>query len=185
MRAPNLFIFLSGILLITCNACITLKKEDHFSTTNGRVKNLFFSFNQNDIIEKFIFSGGSGQTIHTGEWDMGKFKQGWKIAISKGVYYSNEENPDTSKDKPASVIVHFIENKKTVPFFVAKGYKFFFINKPDTKKKPSFIIRHWSGVMGCTLTDFSFFEKKEIKPIIENRNTKTTTQNKIGEPCNK
>ena len=76
----------------------------------------------------------------------------YQITSYYPVYYSNSENSDTSKDKPASVTVSY----KGEIQFVGKGYKFSLIEKAKTKYEPLFIIRYWSGSMGCSFTDIRY-----------------------------
>ena len=102
----------------------------------------------------------------------------YQITIYYPVYYSNEENHDTSKDKPASVTISY----KGEIQFVGKGYKFSLIEKPKTEYEPLFIIRYWSGVMGCSFTDISFNPQK--KPLREQRSTRSVTgTNTLGDLC--
>ena len=108
----------------------------------------------------------------------GKTIGDYQITSYYPVYYSNSENPDTSKDKPASVTVSY----KGEIQFVGKGYKFSLIEKAKTKYEPLFIIRYWSGSIVCSFTDISFNPKK--KPLLEQRSTKSVTDtNSLGELC--
>ena len=159
-----------------------LTEKNWLSAEHGRTVYLFGT-TISEKIKKFIPSGRKPEEKRIGKW---------KIILRPPVYYSDQENPDTSKDKPASVIVHSLEttdsNKtaKQKTHFVAKGYKFSIIPNPKMEKDLLFIIRYWPGVMGCTLIDFSFFQDPESKdnPLIEYRSTRSITDtNKIGELC--
>ena len=147
--------------------------ENWLTIKHGRTQSLFGTANKNKILNSFIPSGDSETSTRIKDWE---------ILIRHGVYYSNEENPDTSKDKPASVIVYHLENDNKQPHFAGKGYKFFLIKEPDTKQKPLFIVRYWSGAMGCSFIDLSFFENQRVdtKPVIEYR---SSVDDRIGEIC--
>lgn len=133
----------------------------------GRV---FFGSADPEQMKRFTPSGEKPKIHKTGDWT---------IKIYPPVYYSNEENPDTSKDRPASVIVSY----KGQSQFVGRGYMFEFIKSPKTKNKPLFLVRYWSGVMGCQLIDISF-KFPEKKPIVEYRSTRSMTDtNKLGDLC--
>ena len=145
-----------------------LSKKTWLSAKNGRSSSFFKSFKKKEI-KQFVPSGHNpkSQTI-----------EDYKITIYYPVYYSNEQNPDTSKDKPASVIVSYKEDIQ----FVGKGYKFLLVKNPKTEYKPLFIIRYWSGSMGCSFTDVSFHPKK--KPLLENRSSRSVTDtNPLGDLC--
>ena len=179
MKISNLFIFLLCLFFVSCVSMNLLNEKNWLSATSGRTKNLFFSFNEKEIFGKFVLSGVDLKRIQVGEWDTGAFKYGWEILLKRGVYYSNQDNPDTSQDKPASVLVHYVKDGKATTVFVAKGYIFSIktpnTNKePDTSKKPAFILRHWSGAIGCAFTDFIFYRNIEAKPVIERRRTQFT-----------
>ena len=166
--------------ILCCLICLTLSSTGHssqllsegtwLSAEKGRTSSFFGSFKKEEI-ELFVPSGRDPERKTIGDY---------QITIYYPVYYSNEENPDTSKDKPASVIVSY---KKKIQF-VGKGYKFSLIEKAKTKYEPLFIVRHWSGVMGCSFTDVSFNLTK--KPLLEHRSTRSVTDtNALGDLCKK
>lgn len=145
-----------------------LSEKTWLSAENGRSRSFFGTFKKEEI-KQFVPSGRDPESQTIGDYH---------ITIYYPVYYSNEENPDTSKDKPASAIVSY----KGEIQFVGKGYKFSLIEKPQTKYKPLFIVRYWSGVMGCSFTDISFHPEKE--PLLEQRSTRTVTDtNSLGDLC--
>ena len=147
-----------------------LSQDTWLSSKNGRSSSLFSSFKKEEI-EQFVPSGRDPKRKTIGDY---------QITIYYPIYYSDSENPDTSKDKPASVIVSHKEEIQ----FVGKGYQFSLIEKPKTKYAPLFIIRYWSGTMGCSLTDISFHPQKE--PLIEQRSSRSITDtNPIGDLCKK
>ena len=163
---------------ILCLICLSVSSIGHgsqllsqntwLSAKNGRSSSFFGSFKKEEI-KQFVPSGRDPER---------KTIRDYHITIYYPVYYSHSENPDTSKDKPASVIVSY----KGEIQFVGKGYKFSLIEKPKTKYKPLFIIRYWSGVMGCSFTDISFNPQKE--PLIEKRSTRSVTDtNALGDLC--
>ena len=157
-----------------------LTEKNWFSVENGRTKYLFGTKNPKKI-EKFVPSGRMAQEKIIGPW---------KIILRPAVYYSNEENPDISKDRPASIVVYSLKNsngkKVWNPRFAGKGYKFSILNSPQTESSPLFMIRYWSGVMGCSFIDLSFFSNPDLtnQPLIEYRSTgSVTTTNRLGDLC--
>lgn len=164
----NVLWFICLTFSFGCYGKELLSRDTWLTAENGRSSTFFGSFEKEDI-KKFVPSGrNSERTII----------EDYHITIYQAVYYSNEENPDTSKDRPASVIVSY---KKEIQF-VGKGYQFSLIKNLKTEYKPSFIIRYWSGVMGCSFTDISFHPNK--KPLIERRSTRSVTEtNVLGELC--
>ena len=164
--------------ILLCLTCLTfsstghssslLSKDTWLSAKNGRTSSFFGSFKKEEI-KQFVPSGRDPKKKTIGDY---------QITIYYPIFYSNEENPDTSKDKPASVTVSY----KGEIQFVGKGYQFSLIEKPKTKYEPLFIIRYWSGVMGCSLTDISFNPQK--KPLREKRSTRSITDtNSLGDLC--
>ena len=164
--------------ILFCLTCLTfsstgyssqlLSKDTWLSAKNGRTSSFFGSFKKEEI-KQFVSSGRDPKKKTIGDY---------QITIYYPIFYSNEENPDISKDKPASVTVSY----KGEIQFVGKGYKFSLIEKPKTKYEPLFIIRYWSGVMGCSLTDISFNPQK--KPLREKRSTRSITDtNSLGDLC--
>ena len=145
-----------------------LSENTWLSAENGRSRSLFSSFKKEEI-KQFVPSGRDPKVKTIGDY---------QITIYYPVYYSDQENPDTSKDKPASVIVSY----KGEIQFVGKGYKFSLIEKPKTEYEPLFIIRYWSGTMGCSFTDISFNPQKE--PLMERRSSRSVTDaNPLGDSC--
>lgn len=193
-----LLIFLLGFLSVSCVS--TNRVNGNVSTTsintkhmkNGKwlashpsAKVLGYSFIPIGKGGDFAIAGISGKTVKTGYWEEGKFKYGWGIKIRYG---TSELGPGTLKplpNRPAVAIVDYIENEKVTPFFQARGYIFFLIQtpnaskEPDTSKKSTFILRHWSGAIGCTFTDFIFFENTKTKPVIEHREAVLTVYDKM------
>ena len=98
----------------------------------------------------------------------------WKIVLNSGVFYSDETNPDTSKDQLSSVMIY----KNDIIVFVAKGYKFFVIKQDD-----SFILRFYPGVMGCSLIDMKF--KDTAIPVITYKSTKDYSKCEEAERFNR
>ena len=148
-----------------------LNKTNWLRTKNGRTTYLFGTIDTKKI-KTFTVSGykAKEQTIGTA-----------KIILYNPIYYSNEENPDTSLDQPSSAII-YKTSKENSAVFTARGYKFSIIDLP---KKEDFILRHWSSVMGCTFTDLHFSKKlKPIKPKIKYRSTSSVTDtDNIGKLC--
>jgi hypothetical protein len=64
------------------------------------------------------------------------------VLHNHGIYHSNEENPDTSHDQRASVIVFRGEQRA----FVARGYKFSDFRYDAATASIKF--QYWKGVMG-------------------------------------
>ncbi len=153
---------------LTGHSSELLSQKTWLSAENGRSSSLFSSFKKEEI-KQFMPSGRDPTE---------KTIKDYQITIYHPVYYSNEENPDTSKDKPASVTVSYKGENQ----FVGKGYKFLLIEKPKTEYEPLFIIRYWSGTMGCSFTDISFHPEKE--PLIERRSSRSVTDtNPLGDSC--
>ncbi|MGI9338456.1 MAG: hypothetical protein ACR2P4_08110 [Gammaproteobacteria bacterium] len=73
----------------------------------------------------------------------------YRAVLRGGRYYSNEENPDTSMDIPASAEVFGEDGRR---LFAAKGYKFIEARKQDDGN--GIVIRYYRGVMGCGLIDY-------------------------------
>lgn len=145
-----------------------LSQKTWLFTKNGRSSSLFSSFKKEEI-KQFVASGRDPTEKTIGDY---------RITIYHPVYYSDQKNPDTSKDKPASVIVSYKEETQ----FVGKGYKFLLIENPQTEYESLFIIRHWSGTMGCSFMDVSFHPKKE--PLMERRSSRSVTDtNPLGDSC--
>ena len=145
-----------------------LSQDTWLSAENGRSSSLFSSFKKEEI-KQFVASGRDPIEKTIGDY---------QITIYHPVYYSNQENPDTSKDKPASVTISY----KGEIQFVGKGYKFSLIENPQTEYEPLFIIRYWSGTMGCSFTDVSFHPKKD--PLMERRSSRSVTDtNPLGDSC--
>ena len=153
---------------LACHSSPLLSEDTWLFAENGRTSSFFGSFKKEEI----------GQFVPSGRDPERKTIEDYQITIYYPVYYSNEENHDTSKDKPASVTVSY----KGEIQFVGKGYKFSLIEKPKTEYEPLFIIRYWSGVMGCSFTDISFNPQK--KPLREQRSTRSITDtNSLGDLC--
>ena len=83
-----------------------------------------FGTTNKDKILKFI-SSDEHVLISNTKTPNGIRIKDWEILIRHGVYYSNEENPDTFKDKPASVIVYRLENREKQPYFAGKRISIF------------------------------------------------------------
>jgi len=142
-----------------------LTGENWLTIESGRTVYLFGTVDK-EKIKKFIPTGHKPEQSIIGQW---------KILLYPPVFYSNEENPDTSKDRSSSVLVYNLESslsaeEKSEPVFVAKGYKFFIIDTPSNRNF-DFVLRYYPGVMGCSLIDMGF--SQSIKsPSIEYRSTK-------------
>ena len=152
-----------------------LTDENWLTAKNGRTVYLFGTTNK-EKIERFIPSGQSKQKNTETPLDSQQtiIKQ-WRIVIYSPVFFSNEENPDTSKDRVASVLVYNLNNslserEQLQPVFVAKGYKFSVIKNPSNTNF-DFILRYWSGVMGCSFIDMGFSHNVEL-PSVEYRSTR-------------
>lgn len=70
--------------------------------------------------------------------------KGLLVRFYHGLYFSDEENPDTSKDQLASVIIYQDGNR----VFVARGYRFGELGIKSLGFKSKLAFTHWSGVMG-------------------------------------
>ena len=145
------------------------------TTQNGRTPYLFGTTTANKL-QLFQPSGRSLETKRIGQW---------KILLRHPVYYSNEENHNTSKDKPASVMVYKMLKKKERLIFAGKGNTFSVIEHPDIEPAPLFILRHWSGVMGCAFTDLEFHQhSKEYQLSVQYRDTSSVTlEDTVGAVC--
>ena len=179
-----LLVFLLGLLSLSCVSTNRVSGK-WITSVNPHTKALTYSFITIGKGGDFAIAGISGTTVKTGYWEEGKFKYGWGIRIRYG---TSELGPEILKplpNRPAVAIVDYIKNEKVTPFFQARGYTFFLIQKPnankepDTSKKPAFILRHWSGAIGCTFTDFVFFEDMKTKPIIEHREAVLTVYDRM------
>ena len=151
---------------------------DHFNwlkAKNGRTSYLFGTINP-DKIQLFTPSGHSPEEKRIGQW---------KIILRHPIYYSNEENPNTLKDQPASAMVYKILNRQERLMFVGKGNTFSVIEHPAIETAPLFILRHWSGVMGCAFTDLEFHQhSKEHQLSVQYRDTSSVTlEDKVGTTC--
>ena len=142
---------------------------------NGRTSYLFGTMNP-DKIQLFIPSGRSPEEKRIGQW---------KIILRHPIYYSNEENLSTSKDQPASAMVYKTSNDQERLIFAGKGNTFSVIEHPDIETAPLFILRHWSGVMGCAFTDLEFHQHpKEHQLSVQQRDTSSVTlEDKVGTTC--
>lgn len=98
-------------------------------------------------VEQFQPSGVGLQVYTVGEY---------AILHNHGLYWSNEENRDSSKDMHASVII--FHNGQRV--FVARGYNY---SKFQTDPiGETFSFQHWTGTMGHEqLTVFQFRIRSE------------------------
>ena len=161
MKTIFIFLFFS----LACSAEINGKKyhyetdltnENWVTAKGGRTVYLFGTMDK-EKIKKFVPTG-----LGPEEKTFGK----WKIVQYSPVFYSNEENPDTSKDKSSSVLVY----KEGELYFVAKGYNFFIEESPGDSDL-DFILRYYPGVMGCSLIDIEFTEKAKV-PFVRYRSTK-------------
>ena len=153
-----------------------LNQDNWLQATNGRTVYLFGSNNPNKI-KHFVSSGRLSAEKQLGIW---------KVVLFHAVYYSNEENFDTSKDMPASVMVYDTSNKKNPKLvFAGKGYKFFILENPETIPSAAFILRHWAGMMGCSFTDLEFPKNNEDWQLSQQHRltASITVTNKIGELC--
>ena len=137
-----------------------LTKDNWLTAKKGRTVYLFGTGDE-EKIKKFIPSGLSPQRT---------IIAGWEIVLYPPVFYSNEENPDTSKDQSSSALIYNKVSGKKQPVFVGKGYKFFII-KNSAGEKADFALRYWSGVMGCSFIDL-YFSKSAKAPSVKYRSTK-------------
>lgn len=96
----------------------------------------------------------------------------YHAVLRGGRYYSNEENPDTSKDIPASAEVFGNGGRR---LFAAKGYKFMEARQQNN----AIVIRHWRGTMGCGLTDYHLLPTGENLTIQKAE----TISTKDNAPC--
>ena len=153
-----------------------LTRHNWLSSKTGRT-NILFATKDPEKLKQFVPSG-----LFQGEQIIGN----WKVILHSPVYFSNEENPDTSKDQPASAIVYSLtKTKNWIPRFAGKGYKFSLIQTQEINNI-LFILRYWTGTMGCSFIDFSFYPSVKVKnqAQIEYRSTSTvTTNNPLGEIC--
>ena len=165
-------------IFLTHPFCFAKIEHNWLSSKTGRTKTLFATKDP-EKLKQFVASG-----LFQGEKIFGD----WKIILHSAVYFSNEENPDTSKDQPASAIVYSLtETKNWKPHFAGKGYQFSLI-LAEKVKNPNrlFILRYWTGTMGCSFIDLNFSSSIEAKnqPKIEYRSTKTVTKdNPLGKTC--
>ena len=152
-----------------------LTDENWLTAKNGRTVYLFGTTDK-EKIKRFIPSGQSKQkNTKTPLNSQQTIIKQWRIVIYLPIFFSNEENPDTSKDQVASVLVYNLndslsEEEQLQPVFVAKGYQFSVIKNPSNTNF-DFILRYWSGVMSCSLIDIGFSHNVEF-PSVEYRSTK-------------
>jgi hypothetical protein len=85
------------------------------------------------VCKKFEPTGCGDQIIRCGDYT---------LLSNVGLYWSGEENQDTSKDMQSSVLL--FEGEQRV--FVARGYDFSKFNYDAAKKELNF--RYWTGVQG-------------------------------------
>lgn len=145
-------------------------KKNWLSTKGGRTKYLWGTTDPENL-NQFVPSGRKAVEKTLGQW---------KILLRPPIFYSNQEDPDTSKDRPASAIVYYKEQAH----FAGKGYKFSIMENPKTEKAPLFILRYWTGVMGCSFIDLSFFQDPESTgPLLEYRSTRSAYGDHPGDLC--
>ena len=152
-----------------------LDRFNWLTTQNGRTPYVFGT-TKPEKIQRFKPSGRSPEEKRIGQW---------RILLRHPVYYSNEENPNTSEDLPASVMVYKTFNKQEHLIFVGKGRTFSVIEHPAIEQAPPFILRHWSGVMGCAFTDLEFHQhSKGYQLSVQHRDTSSVTlEDNIGATC--
>ena len=110
-------------------------------------------------VQDFLPSGVGAQIYRVGEYT---------ILHNQGLYWSCEENQDTSHDMHASVIV-FKDSKRV---FVGRGYKY--SDFQSNLKESTFSFQYWTGVMGdnqITCFDFNVVDDK-LKLTIKKKSTK-------------
>ena len=112
-----------------------------------------------ETVQEFQPSGVGSQIYRAGEYT---------ILHNHGLYWSDEENQDTSHDMHASVII-FKDNKRV---FVGRGYRY--DNFQVDLRKSRFSFNHWTGTMGDNqITCFEFHtNEKELKLTTRKRSTK-------------
>jgi hypothetical protein len=95
-----------------------------------------------ETVQKFQPSGVGTQICRSGDYT---------ILYNHGLYWSNEENPDTSQDMHASVII--FKGAKRV--FVGRGYKY--LEFQANPWENTFSFQHWTGTMGHNqITHYAF-----------------------------
>lgn len=85
------------------------------------------------VIKEFMPSGVGDQIVRCGDYT---------VLSNHGLYFSYEEDPDSSKDMLASVIIF----KGDQRVFVARGYKFSDFHFDSARNVLKF--DYWTGVMG-------------------------------------
>ena len=94
------------------------------------------------VIEGFLPSG-----IGSGVYRFGEYT----VLHNHGVYWSAEDDPDTSRDMHASVVIF----KNNRPVFVARGYQYSGFR--HDRARNTFLFQHWTGAMGeDQITGFEF-----------------------------
>jgi len=131
-----------AILLLLGFAQFSNAADDWAKQRFGRPHPAKFKFSLDpEVVKDFMPSGVGVSIVRCGDFTVLK---------NHGLYFSNEGNPDTSRDMLASIIV-FKGNERV---FVARGYKFTEIRHDAAKKTIQF--DHWTGVQG----------DKEIEEVI-------------------
>ena len=76
-------------------------------------------------------------------------------------------------------------NNQEQLIFAGKGNTFSVIEHPDIETAPFFILRHWSGVMGCAFTDLEFYQHSKDRQLsVQYRDTSSVTlEDKVGTTC--
>ena len=85
------------------------------------------------VCKKFVPTGFGNQIVRCGDYT---------LLSNEGLYWSCEEDPDSSKDMQASVLIFKGEQR----VFVARGYQFSKFNYDAARKVLTF--RYWTGLMG-------------------------------------
>lgn len=151
------------LLLLTSLTALAKPVPDWVTTRYGRVlPQGFYSVEEKDCL-RFVPSGKLDSTVQHGSLT---------IRIYHGLYYSSQENPDTSKDQQASVEV--LNGDRRI--FVARGYMFSEIGLDSKGYATDIRFTHWTGVMGdeqVTVFSLRYRDAKVDLSGIKKYSTKT------------
>jgi len=157
MKRRYCIVLLGPLLLLILTP---VSAQDWLPLTHGRT--LFrqgYWTDQPDELDRFVATSGLGERRILGPWE---------VEVRHGIYHSNETNPDTSNDEPASVIVRRHGNV----VFAGKGYRFD-LRPASTAER--LLLWHWNGVMGCTISQIHLTPKATVAV--------TMLSTKTEQPC--
>ncbi|MRI32772.1 hypothetical protein EOPP23_07220 [Endozoicomonas sp. OPT23] len=125
---------LFAVLAFTCFSVTSIAQDKWLSMKNGRLNQLYYTSDP-DQLNSFK---------PTGKLDYELIKGNLSVKVFHGVYYSDQENPSTANDLPASMEIT-IDSKKV---FSARGYKFGEAAIDTGGYGATIAWTHWTGVMG-------------------------------------